>query len=557
MDDQRRALYLCARFVALAIALAVLVAEGPRVAAHLNAGDAVILAIIFVAFVALLRINVPPMSRAYVRRRRLEPGRVTLELPLMLVVVTMYGPVVAAAINVAGYCCALPTEGRSRLLRRLLDGGANAVLWLCLGGIHASLFPGPAQVSVPGYLSFLAFYVVGIYAFLYLIWMPLRALAKRVTLRRLWRSLSRDTRLVSFIVLLTSWGYVCAVVWERAGPALGMACFGPLPFMATALRSLNEHQIELHRLHLARDAIQAMLGAGDPIPQMNSLLASLHTMGANETLQIYAAIAPEETRLSPLSTIGPQPTAEQLDLCRRALTELRTSDRSSLTLRARGFVVIANAVRSPSEELLGALIAYRPAFTAPLLHARRFAQTAGELAPLLRDFRSIAATQTAAAIDALTGLPNRRTILDWMREQVATVGVRQPCAVLLLDIDKFKAINDQLGHPAGDRCLRSVGRIIARNIRSVDRAGRVGGEEFVVLMPEAGMEVAVAVGERLRAAIQTCDLRHADGEPITASIGAALADAGDTVETLMARADRALYEAKRLGRNRVIEAQPS
>jgi two-component system cell cycle response regulator len=110
-----------------------------------------------------------------------------------------------------------------------------------------------------------------------------------------------------------------------------------------------------------------------------------------------------------------------------------------------------------------------------------------------------------------------------------------------------------LGHQAGDQCLRTVGAIIARNIRGLDRAGRIGGEEFVILMPETTSEMARTVGERLRTAIQSTELRHANGDPLTASIGIAVASVSDTVDSLLARADRALYQAKRQGRNRVIE----
>ena len=141
----------------------------------------------------------------------------------------------------------------------------------------------------------------------------------------------------------------------------------------------------------------------------------------------------------------------------------------------------------------------------------------------------------------------------WFGAQIEQVSFGNPCAALILDIDHFKTVNDLLGHQAGDRCLQAVGEIITGNIRSVDRAGRIGGEEFVVLMPDTSSQMARAVGERLRNAIQTAGVYHADGEPVTASIGVAVAAVSDTVDSLLARADRALYQAKRQGRNRVIE----
>ncbi len=553
-ERQPRAIYLALRFGMLAVALLAAGLLGPRTFAPLHTDDAIALTVCLVLFVALLRINVPLLSGAYLRRRHLEPGRMTLELPVSLAVLIMYGPIAAAAINLIGYPLAVPADGRSRLMRRVLDGGAEAFLWVCVGllrpHVQASVTP---ALSLPSFATFLAFYTVCILAFLSAIWIPLRALARRSPiLPRLWRQLARDTRLFAFVLLTVSWGYVATMVWTRAGIALGLVTFAPLPFLATALRALHNHHLELHRLRLARDAVQAMLRTRDPLPQMNSLLASLHTPAAEETLQIYAAISADD-RLSALATIGPIPDAEQLEHVRLALIELQRGDRPSSTQRTRSHTLAAYAVRGSGEHLLGALIVHRPPRTASLLPARRFAQAASELAPLLRDFRSIAATQNAASMDALTGLPNRRTIMEHLRERIEYVSVGNPCAVLVLDIDHFKAINDTLGHQAGDQCLRAVGAIIARNIRGQDRAGRIGGEEFVVMMPDTNSEMARTVGERLRAAIESTGVHHANGDPVTASIGIAVASVSDTVDSLLARADRALYQAKRQGRNRVIE----
>ena len=114
-------------------------------------------------------------------------------------------------------------------------------------------------------------------------------------------------------------------------------------------------------------------------------------------------------------------------------------------------------------------------------------------------------------------------------------------------------INDQLGHAAGDECLRKIGDIIRAAVRGGDTAGRVGGEEFLIIMPGASRDIALAVGERLRVAVSLGGMRYGNGESVTASIGAAAARVGDTPETILARADRGLYEAKRQGRNRLVE----
>lgn len=551
-QQRRRAIYLALRFGMLAVALSVTLWALPQWIRTLRSDDAIALVVCVLVYTTLLRIPVPMLSQTRARRRHLEPGRLTLEMPVMLAVVAFYGPIGAAVTALLGYAFALPMEGRNRFVRRMLDAGSESFLWIGLGLLEPLLLPRIPALSFGGYAAYVAFFMGVIFAFLLAVWTPMKALAQSVLLLRLWRNLIRDTRFLTYFFLVVSWGYVATLVWQRSGIALGLTIFAPLPFLAAALRTVHGHHLELHRLRLARDAVQAMLGARDPLPQMSSLLASLHTPSAQESLQIYGAISNQE-RLTPLARIGPVLDEEQQDTCRRAVLELQHAERQSMAHRTGNSVVTAYAVRAPNEALLGALSVVRPVHTATMLPAPRFAQAAAELAALLRDFRSIAATQSAASLDPLTGLPNRRTIMECLRERIEHVSIGNPCAVLLIDIDHFKSINDMLGHQAGDRCLRAIGKVIAANIRHVDRAGRIGGEEFVILMPDTTSEMARNVGERLRAAIASANVRYASGEPLTASIGVAVAAISDTVDSLLARADRALYQAKAQGRNRVIE----
>src|SRR5690606_4885029 len=127
---------------------------------------------------------------------------------------------------------------------------------------------------------------------------------------------------------------------------------------------------------------------------------------------------------------------------------------------------------------------------------------------------------------------------------------RKPCAVLLLDLDNFKLINDQYGHAVGDRVLHDFSRSVRSVLRPVDLLGRYGGEEFTVLLPGLGREEAGAMAHRLRDAI-----RPASGLPPSAvSIGlAALSECVHSIDDLLIGADRALYRAKRNGRNRLEE----
>ncbi|MQP76150.1 diguanylate cyclase [Stenotrophomonas sp. MYb238] len=156
--------------------------------------------------------------------------------------------------------------------------------------------------------------------------------------------------------------------------------------------------------------------------------------------------------------------------------------------------------------------------------------------------------------DGLTGLLNRTALLgDGGQQLEQCVRLQQPFAAMLLDLDHFKRINDTRGHQAGDEVLHHTARTLQRNLRGRDwLLGRYGGEEFVLLLPGVGMEQALALAERLRAALEASPLDRDGGAiVITTSIGVAIADATPDLERLLAHADAALYRAKAAGRNRV------
>ncbi|MBK3732966.1 response regulator receiver modulated diguanylate cyclase [Azospirillum brasilense] len=162
-----------------------------------------------------------------------------------------------------------------------------------------------------------------------------------------------------------------------------------------------------------------------------------------------------------------------------------------------------------------------------------------------------------ALTDSLTGVFNRRYINAHLpRLLERAIDNHKPVAVLLFDIDHFKVVNDSYGHTAGDEVLKEVSSRASRNLRTFDLVARLGGEEFVVILPDTDAEAALTVAERLRTRIaDTLFKVSADaGEiPVTVSIGVAVGGRlGDTAEGLIRRADDALYEAKRAGRNRSI-----
>lgn len=155
--------------------------------------------------------------------------------------------------------------------------------------------------------------------------------------------------------------------------------------------------------------------------------------------------------------------------------------------------------------------------------------------------------------DTLTGVGNRLRLtedLDALCGRVARYG--HVYCVALLDVDRFKALNDRAGHRAGDDVLRSIAAALVENIRRGDTLYRYGGEEFLVLLPEQTLDGARLAGERLRQAVEELGLEHPAGGTVTASVGVAgLGDASCTPDELFELADRALYRAKEGGRNRV------
>ncbi len=169
---------------------------------------------------------------------------------------------------------------------------------------------------------------------------------------------------------------------------------------------------------------------------------------------------------------------------------------------------------------------------------------------------SVNSTMALAVTDELTGLYNRRYFDRHLNVMLGKAQSQdRDMAVMLLDLDHFKAVNDGYGHDAGDAVLREFSARLKRNIRGVDLACRFGGEEFVVLMPDTDLGQAEAVAERVRQAVAEKPFEAGALRPlsVTVSVGVSLNESGaDTPESIIKRADVALYRAKREGRNRVV-----
>lgn len=179
----------------------------------------------------------------------------------------------------------------------------------------------------------------------------------------------------------------------------------------------------------------------------------------------------------------------------------------------------------------------------------------GELVDITEELREARdALETEATRDSLTGLWNRRSILDLLRRDLARAEREdQPLSVVMIDIDRFKRINDRFGHSAGDEVLREVTRRVASALRTADVFGRIGGEEFLIVLCPGDEQTAYEVMERARSACESEPIRVDAGDlDVTISLGAAVIDEFEDMDlsTILKAADRALYRAKEGGRNR-------
>jgi len=173
-----------------------------------------------------------------------------------------------------------------------------------------------------------------------------------------------------------------------------------------------------------------------------------------------------------------------------------------------------------------------------------------QLHALLRLYRQ-------ATVDPLTGLFNRRSLMRRLFGEVSRAHrYSRPLAVIMFDLDRFKRVNDKYGHLAGDLILKNLAEIMVEEIRISDFVGRYGGEEFLAILPEADMEGAMAVAERIRTQCQASHVETRDGTKVyvTVSSGVTTLESDDDAVGLFNRVDKLLYDAKRTGRNKVVNA---
>jgi diguanylate cyclase (GGDEF)-like protein len=211
------------------------------------------------------------------------------------------------------------------------------------------------------------------------------------------------------------------------------------------------------------------------------------------------------------------------------------------------------------DEAIGVLSLFRPAIDAfPDEEVRVLQAAASQAAMAVANARLHQKMVRLSQTDALTGVHNRRSLFARLEMELErSQRFEHRMGVALVDVDHFKRFNEARGHGAGDVVLKRVGSLLRDTTRKVDLVARYGGEEFAVVVPGAGREAALEVGEKLRAAVEKAALPREDGAPVTISVGiAAFPDDARDLASLMDCADAALYAAKRAGRNAVRSFEP-
>jgi diguanylate cyclase (GGDEF)-like protein len=302
---------------------------------------------------------------------------------------------------------------------------------------------------------------------------------------------------------------------------------------------------------------QRILVAEDDSISLRILLRTLQTWGfetvpASNGAEAWRLLQDPEIRLAVLD--WEMPEADGPELCRR----IRANSKKHYT-----YIILLTSRDNPQDIIAGLEAGADDYMIKPVkfpeLRARL--QTGRRVIGLEdRLLESQKRLYDLATKDGLTRLWNRRTILQFLGDELAHgERTRTPASIIMMDVDHFKAINDTCGHLAGDKVLATLARRLEKQVRPYDRIGRYGGDEILIVLPNCGRKDAAAVAERLRAECVRKPARL-NRQPLgfTLSLGVASTEGSKrpTTDRLIQAGDQALYEAKRTGRDRVVEAAP-
>ncbi len=300
-------------------------------------------------------------------------------------------------------------------------------------------------------------------------------------------------------------------------------------------------------------------------PDLSARLSALVQAGAAPTPEQLRALH-SDCLASELDIDAIADGSEQLDQAAQAMVEQVAGNRAAL--HAYGEALSGVAVRLDQDQTMGGLVQAVTVLTAETARAsgrNRILeqQLAASVARITKLRQDLVEARQDATTDGLTGLCNRKAFDSRLRRAIGRAKADgETMSLVLLDIDHFKRFNDTYGHRTGDLVLRLVGRVVADNVKGRDTAARYGGEEFAVILTGADLRAGVVVAGQMRAVLDGKRLvtrgEHQQHGSVTISAGVAQYCPGDTVTSLIERADAALYAAKHAGRNRVcVEGERS
>jgi diguanylate cyclase (GGDEF)-like protein len=335
--------------------------------------------------------------------------------------------------------------------------------------------------------------------------------------------------------------------------------------------TLAERVAELNLLNRIGELLQSCLGLDEAYRVIGSVAGELFPQDSGAIL----ALSPSGSTIEAAATWGPRPMGETVfapEQCwaiRNGQSHVVPDTRTGAVCGHLPTPAPAAYVCAPlmaQGETLGVLHVGSPATAQPAppggadTRRRLIEAVAGQLALSLANVRLREVLRSQSIRDPLTGLFNRRYMEETLEREVRRAErARRPLTLLLLDIDDFKHQNDSFGHDAGDAVLRELGALLARCLRREDVACRYGGDEFVLVLPDASLDTALRRADEIREAVRGLQVASQGRSvgALTVSIGlAALPDHGLDREALLAAADTALYRAKRAGRDRVSALPP-
>jgi diguanylate cyclase (GGDEF)-like protein len=455
----------------------------------------------------------------------------------------------------AGHDPSAPTDRRLRWSVRLFAGSFDALTLVVLLGLLRD--PSPVDVLLALLVAF-----VGVAALI-----ERRAVGSIEAGRRL--EVESFARILRGLGRSVSPDSVVAAIVEELGIGTGA------DHVVVVRRRAESGTLEA-TLHATRPGVPSsstslpLSDLDDPIEDAAGAAAVIATSG-----EARVAAIPIEPELAPVAVgrtllLGPadRPAPTVIAFSRRSARPAHVisvgdgaEDRIArrIAWRVRGVYGLKHTVAVPLRvdgRVEGAIVLSRRTAGAWSEGALRIVEAAAvEASAALARVDSLRQAESRASTDALTGLPNRRYFDEYVSLLAERRRADDRLGLLMVDIDRFKRLNDTFGHAVGDHVLRAVAGAIARAVREHDVPARFGGEEFAVLLRNPSPDIAYEVGERVRRSVGELDLRRLGVPSVSVSVGVAVAEGpGGSVDALIEEADRALYRAKRTGRDRVVAA---